>query len=185
MDDELSFKPAGDRPPEDETAAQRAEQFRLAEKLLSEQNLAAGIAGGLVGAVGGAIAWGAITIATGTVYSPVAIGVGALAGWGVQVFGRGVTNAYGYIAMALAVVGCLLGVLAETVFAPRSAGVSIMDVIRSLTLEDVIAIYQYSLGLFDLVAWAVAAWMASILAKRRLSREEGLAIYMYELHGPG
>ena len=83
----------------------------------------------------------------------------------------------------LAVFGCLLGVLAEVVFAPRRVGTSIMDVIGSLTLEEVIAIYQYALGYYYLVAWAVASWVAWILAKRRLSREEGLAVYMYELRG--
>ncbi len=159
------------------TDVERAEQYRLAEALIAEQNFVNGLAAGVVASIAGAIAWGAISIATGYMIGWVAIGLGVLVGYGMQVFGKGLTAKYSAVAAVLAVVGCLGGNFAAAVmFEVKNYGVPVGDVLSTLTMRDIVAFYTETLEIMDLVFWALAVGAAWQFAPRNLTDEEGFAM---------
>ncbi len=159
------------------TDAEKAEQYRLAETLIGEQNFVNGLAAAVVATIAGALAWGAISIATGYMIGWVAIGLGVLVGYGMQMFGRGLSAKYSVVAAALAVVGCLAGNLAAAVmFEMRNYGVSLGDVFSGLTINDIIAFYTETLEIMDLVFWALALGAAWSFAPRKLTPDEEIAL---------
>ena len=159
------------------TDAKRAEQYRIAETLIAEQNFVNGLAAAIVAAIAGALGWGVISVATGYMIGWVAIGVGVLVGYGMQVFGRGLTAKYSLFAAVLAVVGCLVGNLAAAImFEMRSYGLSFSGVLSGLTLNDIVTFYTETLEVMDLVFWVLALGAAWSFAPRKLTPEEQTAM---------
>ncbi len=154
---------------------EREAQFRLARKLLDEQQPRAAVLAGFLTSVSGAIVWGTIGFIAGASYSIVAILLGAMVGYGVKIFGRGVTNLYGYIAAGFAVFGCVLGNAATLVLLAVTSGRR-FDSLPSRFLD--------SFSLMDIVYWLVAIYGAWWFARRDLTREQGLALHQYESRRP-
>ena len=154
-----------------------AEHYRLAESLIAEQNLGAGIAASVVAALAGAFAWGVAAVVIGQVPAWFAIGLGALVGYGMQLFGRGLTTKYSVIAAGLAIVGCLAGyVAAAIIYEARDSADSIGDILSKLYFADIVGFFVRELGFLDvffLILAAVAAWY---FAQRDLTREQEFAI---------
>ena len=71
--------------------------------------LVLGTLGAIAGALLGALAWGAITAATGFQIGYMAVGVGFLAGYGMRTLGGGRDAADGLIAGVVALAGCIVG----------------------------------------------------------------------------
>ncbi len=162
------------------TDVEKAEQYRLAESLIAEQNFVNGLAAAVVASIAGAIAWGAISMATGYMIGWVAIGLGVLVGYGMQMFGKGLTAKYSAVAAVLAVVGCLGGNLAAAVmFEVKNYGASVGEVFSTLTMRDIIAFYTETLEIMDLVFWLLAVGAAWQFAPRQLADEEELAMRAY------
>lgn len=86
----------------------------LQRQLEAQQNLPMAIVGGLVASLIGAAVWAGITVATKYQIGWVAVGVGFLVGYAVNMLGKGVTPKFGYIGAAFAMFGCLLGNLLST-----------------------------------------------------------------------
>ncbi len=86
-----------------------------------KRRLLLGTVGAIAGALLGAIAWGAITAATHFQIGYMAVGVGFLAGYGMRTLGGGRDRADGFIAGAVAFLGCVLGNLLTVIieFAPQ------------------------------------------------------------------
>lgn len=163
------------------TDLDRAEQYRLAETLIGEQNFTNGLAAAVVAAIAGAFGWGVVSMATGYMVGWVAIGLGVLVGYGMQVFGRGLTAKFSAAAAALAVFGCLAGNLAGAIlYDARTYGLSARDIFSGMTLDDVVAFYSGTLTFMDLVFWLLAVGAAWQFAPRRLSVDEEIAIRRYE-----
>jgi len=74
-----------------------------------QPNLMAGIGGGVVAAVGGAVAWGIITALSNYKLGIVAIGIGFLVGYAVRTFGKGYDTSFGIAGAILALFGCIGG----------------------------------------------------------------------------
>ena len=172
MVDELEPQPSVVSQGNDDRSAGREAQFRLARQLIAEQNPGGAIMGGFGAALVGALAWGAIALVTGGSYSIVAIGLGAMVGYAVKIFGKGVTDLYSYIAAGFAVFGCLAGKAIT------------LALIGGRGYERLLSRFFSSLGFMDLVFWFVAIFGAWWFAKRDLSKEQGLAMYQYELRRP-
>ena len=159
------------------TDAEQAEHYRVAEALIGEQNFINGLAAAVVATIAGALGWGAISVATGYMIGWVAIGIGVLVGYGMQVFGKGLTAKYSAVAAVLAVVGCLAGNFAAAVmFEMKSYGASVSDVLTGLTINDIIAFYTQTLEAMDLLFWALALGAAWSFATRKLTPDEEMAM---------
>jgi hypothetical protein len=160
-------------------------QFRLAQAVIGEQSLAGAVIAGLVGAIAGAFAWGAVALGTGAIIAVVAIGVGALVGFGVRVFGRGVTDVYAIVATSMAILGCAAGnLLALILFELAALDLSISQAVALLDPKRLLDDFVGTLGIMELFYWLVAAYSAWWLAKRGLSKEEAAALDAYWRYGP-
>lgn len=80
-----------------------------AERNPAAAGLPLAIVGGLVGAVIGGVIWALVGVLTEREVGYVAIGVGALAGYGVLALGRQKGPMYQIIAVAMSVIGIFLG----------------------------------------------------------------------------
>lgn len=159
------------------TDAEQAEQYRVAEALIDEQSFVNGLAAAVTATIAGALGWGAISVATGYMIGWVAIGLGVLVGYGMQVFGKGLTAKYSAASALLAVIGCLSGNLAAAVmFEIKNYGASVEEIFAGLTIDDIIAFYTETLEIMDLVFWALALGAAWSFAQRKLTPEEALAM---------
>ena len=127
------------------------------------RRLVLGTLGALVGAVIGAIAWGAITAATHFQIGYMAIGVGFLAGYGMRTLGGGRDRADGAIAGIVAFLGCVLGNLLTIVidFAPHDAAHrGIVELTLLILLSPKLAWFMLSenFSLMDLLFYALAVY---------------------------
>lgn len=179
MTDELKPPPATapDAGKEQNVAAQVA----LAKQLLSEQNFVNGTAAGIIAMLAAALAWGFITVLTGYNYSLVAIGVGVLVGFAIQIGGKGLSVRFSAVAAVLSVAGCMGGnLMAGVIYEARFTDAGILDVLFSLSMDDIIAFYSETLAFMDLIFWLVAVAASWQIAQRRLTDEEAMALYTYE-----
>lgn len=160
------------------------EELRMAEALLAEQNMLAAVLAGAAGAIAGALAWGAVALGTGAIVAVVAIGVGALVGFGVRVFGRGVTDVYAVTATAMAVLGCAAGnLLALVLFELAALDLSIAEAASLLEPKRILADFISTLGIMELFYWLIAAYSAWWLAKRGLNEKQARALETYWRYG--
>lgn len=182
MTDELTPPP----PPAPEAGKEQnvAAQLALAEQLLSQQNFVNGTAAGIIAMLAAAVGWGVITVMTGYNYSLVAIGVGLLIGYAIQLGGKGLSARYSAVAAVLSVLGCAGGnLMAGVIYEAQYMDADVLDVLFTLTAEDIVAFYSETLAFMDLVFWLVAVAASWQFAQRRLTDEEAMALYTYE-HQP-
>lgn len=159
------------------TDAKLAERYQIAERLIAEQNFGLGVVAAVVAALAGALAWGVVTVITGGIPAWFAIAIGALVGYGMQVFGRGLTTKYSVVAAVMAIVGCVAGNLAAyVIFQSKASFRSIDEILSTLDLADLIDFYVRALGLLDLFFYFLAAVAAWYFAQRDLTQEEDFAM---------
>jgi len=75
----------------------------------AQQSFSLALAGGLIAAAVGAMAWTLITGATSSQIGWMAIAVGLLVGGTVRMLGRGLDRSFGHLGVTLTIFGCLLG----------------------------------------------------------------------------
>ncbi len=126
-------------------------------------NLLLGTLGAIVGALLGAIAWGAITAATHFQIGYMAIGVGFLAGYGMRMLGGGRDRADGVIAAIVALLGCVLGNLLTVVidFAPHDEahrGVAELTLLILFKPKLAWLMLSDNFSIMDLVFYALAVY---------------------------
>lgn len=163
---------------------EKQNNYELADRLFSEQNLAAAVIAGAVATLLAAAAYG-ITVATWTFsYGFAAAGVGIVIGLSMGFLGRGISTKFAVVATLYTITGCAIGNLfrAMVELAPATA-TSPIDVLRSNSLSVLVERSISNVSIVDLVFWFVAVFCAVFLAKRPLSRAERLAIGMFELKG--
>jgi large-conductance mechanosensitive channel len=158
--------------------------YELAEKLLSEQNLAAAVIVGAVATLLAATIYGIIVAKWNFSYGFAAAGIGIAVGISMQYLGRGIEMKFAVTASVYTIAGCILGNIFGTVMRlPIENAISTFDVFRSHAFS-VLSRWSISyVSFIDLVFWFVAVAAAVFLVKRPLSRSEGLAISMYEMKG--
>ena len=157
-----------------------ATSYRLAESLIAEQSFGAGIGAGIVAALVGALAWGVTAVIVGAVPAWFAIGLGALVGYGMQLFGKGLSTKYSIAAAFLAIFGCLTGyVAAAIIYEAKGSADTIAEIIEKLYLADIVGFFVRELGFLDVLFLALAAVTAWYFAQRDLNREQRFAVRSY------
>jgi len=157
---------------------EKEHNYQVAKKLLAEQNFQKAILTGSIATVLAAGIWGVIAALTGFVVSYMAIAVGTLVGFAVQLGGKGIDNKYAVLASALAIIGCISGNVAATViYEAHTYQRPISAILSEIDAVSIIDFVQADLQFADMIFWIFAIGAAAYFAKRRLSREEGLAIY--------
>lgn len=122
-----------------------------------------GTLGAVVGALLGAVAWGAITAATHFQIGYMAIGVGFLAGFGMRMLGGGRDRADGVVAGIVAFFGCALGNVLSAVieFAPHdNAHRGVVEIAMLVLLHPKLAWLMLSenFNVMDLLFYGLAVY---------------------------
>lgn len=154
----------------------------LAEKLLAEQNFVPALIAGAVAVVLSAMCYGLVVSEWRFSYGFAAVGIGMAVGLSMRYLGRGIETKFSFVAAAYTIVGCFLGNVFTAIFATGTAGAtSVLDIFRQNSLPELVDQALRYISLVDFVFWFVAVWCAVYLVTRSLTREESLAISMYQM----
>lgn len=168
------------------TPEQKKQNYERAKVLLAEQNFQTAVVAGLIATVLAAGIYAVIAVAAGYTVSYLAIALGTFIGFTIQFLGRGVESKFAVLASILAVVGCILGnFFAQLILTARSHGVSALDMASQISIQSIIDFVVSSFQPLTILYWLLAVATASYFAKRRLSREDGLAMYTYAHRAEG
>jgi hypothetical protein len=127
------------------------------QKMEKEQKLLSGIIAGLIAAIIGAILWGYITIWLNWQIGWMSIGVGALVGLGVRIFGKGISIKFGIAGAILALLGCVLGnIFVNYLAISRAYEIPLFDVIKNIPFKDVIDLFKATFEWIDILFYAIA-----------------------------
>ena len=162
--------------------AEKQRNYAIAEKLFAEQNFVAAAIAGAVACVLAAVAYAIVVAMWGYAYGFAAAAVGVAVGIAMQYLGRGIASKFGVLAAMYTIIGCLLGnVFWPIIMLARAGAISPTGGLSSESLAVLFERALSNLGFIDLVYWFVAVFAAVFLAKRPLSREQRLAIGLYEM----
>lgn len=118
----------------------------------------------------------------GATYSFLTAGIGLAVGFTMQFVGRGLAPRFSVLAAVYALVGCLLGNLfAVVIYIARASVVSPFKVLLDSTPGELAGWMVSGLQFTSLLFWILAIGTASYFVKRRLSREERVAVRIYEI----
>ncbi len=162
---------------------EKQRNYDLAEELLSEQNFIVAVIAGAVAMILAAGIYSVMTSASGGFsYSFMAAAIGIAIGFTMQYFGRGIAMKFAVVASIYAILGCILGNLfAAVLYVARANQISPFDVLLNVPASEMSGWVFADLQFADLIFWIAAVGGAVYFVKRRLSREEGVALHMYEM----
>jgi len=151
-----------------------AQKFRrYMEGLRQQQRLGPGILSGITAAAIGAIGWAAVTYLTNNQLGAMAVAVGALVGFAVRKFGKGIDIQFRILAALLALLGCLVGnLLVVCIIIARHGGFSVIGVISELTPAGAIKWLQATFDPVDIVFYGIAVYAGFKFAVRGLTQED-------------
>ena len=160
---------------------EKQRNYELAEKLLSEQNFGGAVIFGAAAMIVASGIYGFIG-SSGATFSFMAAGIGLAIGFTMQFLGRGIATKFAVVVSVYAITGCLLGnLIAAVIYVARMNVTSPFEVLFGTPPSELASWIVSDLQFADLIFWIVAIGAAGYFVKRRLSREEGLAIHMYEM----
>lgn len=114
---------------------------KLYKRLILEQNVPAAVIVGFLTSVLGAVIWALLTIATGLQIGIMALGIGALVGIFVRIYGKGITIKFGVIGAIFSLFGCVLGNLMSSVaLISEYYEIGFWSVFSQLTMTQIIQI---------------------------------------------
>lgn len=142
-------------------------------RLRSQQNLIGGILAGMFASMIGAIVWAVITVTTEHQIGFMAIGVGFLAGYAIQIAGKGIDRIFGVIGAVLALLGCAIGnLLGICWLLAKHNDISFFTVLSVLEYEAVINLMSKWFSPIDLLFYGIAGYEGYKFAFRRLTDAE-------------
>lgn len=161
---------------------EKQKHYKMAEKLISEQNFSAAVIAGAIAMLLAAVAYGIVVALWPFSYGFAAAGIGIVIGFFMGFLGRGISMKFSVVAAVFTVVGCVLGNLfVKIVDLAQTTAESTVDVIQSSSFSGLAQWSVSGLSLIHIVFWFVAVVAAVFLAKRPLSRAQKLAIGLLEL----
>lgn len=145
---------------------------RFVIQLKREQNMTLGTVFGLIACAIAALVWAGITVVTGYQASIVAIGVGYVVGFAVQLGGRGVDPQYGALGGALSLLSVLLGnILSIFGIIARQEEVRFMEVALSFDYSQTPSLLMETFDVMDLVFYGIAVLVGFGASVRSLEDE--------------
>lgn len=150
---------------------------RLGDELLLEQNFNLALAGGAMAAIIGAVLWAALTYAFEAQIGFMALGVGALVGFAIQLFGKGITKPYGILGAVFSFLGCAVGnLLATLVFVSKMEGIPLLELFGYLDFTVVGLLMVETFNFMDLLFYGLAIVEGYKFSFRRLSEDQMRAL---------
>ncbi|MGI9327921.1 MAG: hypothetical protein ACR2PZ_22065 [Pseudomonadales bacterium] len=161
----------------------KQQNYKLAAKLLAEQNFAAAVFAGFVAAIWSAGIYGiAKSLSESLYYSILAAVLGVAIGITMQILGRGIDRKFALAASATALLGCMLGnMFAVVVNVARATVVSPFIVLSNTTYSELYRWVFTDLRFADIMFGVIGIGGAAYFARRPLTREEGLALHFHRM----
>jgi hypothetical protein len=132
-----------------------------------------GIIGGMVAALIGAGAWATVTVLTNFQIGWMAVGVGFLVGYAVRVFGKGLSNVYGFVGATLALTGCLAGNLFSVcAVISKQEAIPFFDLISRLNPLIIIDLMKATFSPIDLLFYGIAVYEGYRFSFRQITQDE-------------
>lgn len=132
-----------------------------------EQNLNFAIITGILTSIIGGLVWALITVATGYQIGYMAVGIGALVGFGIRYAGRGIDPIYSYLGAGFALFGCLLGNFLTVVgYGAQELNISWFEVLNAVEFSLLLEIMGDSFSPIDLLFYGIAVYEGYRFAPR-------------------
>jgi hypothetical protein len=142
-------------------------------QLHQEQDLTSGFIAGSLAAIGTAVLWAVICVATNYVIGYMAIGVAAAVGFAIRKFGKGLSPAYGVMGAAFALLACALGNYLSIVgFAADELAMSYWDAVNILEPALVLEAMGEDFSPIDIAIYGIALYYGYRMAIRQVTEEE-------------
>jgi hypothetical protein len=124
-----------------------------------QSSLARGAIGGAAAALGGAILWAVITVATEFQIGWMAVGVGFLVGFAVRAMGKGSSAVFGVAGAVLALLGCLGGNYLSVVgFIAKAESVGYFQALGAIPLSQIPTLMAETFSAMDLLFYGIAIY---------------------------
>ena len=173
MNDELRPETQSEVQAVDEPVISDHQAQMALESFQSEQNLVTGTLAGLVASVVGAGVWAGITIVTEYQIGFMAIGIGLLVGFAVQLTGKGIGQSFGVVAAVMSLAGCMLGnILTITYFVADSEQMAFMDILGQLNVAIVVDMLSATFEAVDVLFYALAVYFGYKYAFRQITEDD-------------
>jgi len=151
------------------------------KRLLEAQSVRNAITASLISIIIFSILWSMISTLIGSIYPWMAMVMGVLVGIAVRRAGLGLDWRFPLIAAVFAAIGALVGnIVVAAAFTAPQLGTDTLTVLRSLTALTWPVFFDEVMTPADLVFALFAAGLAAFFATRRLSREQYMAIRLWE-----
>lgn len=154
------------------------------ERLLARQDLGRGASGALVIGLLGIAAWVYASLLFDKYYPWGSILLGWLIGLAVQRYGRGVDYRFPLLAAAVTLPAGVFGSFVIALFLTgREFGMNPLELVNEISLHTVRTFLVRDFGTIGVIYLAFAAVLAAFFAKRRLRRNEAIALRRWRESG--
>lgn len=129
------------------------------EKIINDQNFSRALFFGMVAGILGAVLWALISVFIQLQFGFMAIGVGALTGFTIRYFGKGISINYSILGSLISLFGCLLGnFLMVVAFASREMDLSFFELFNHVPLRNIPQIMWSTAQPMDFVFYAITVY---------------------------
>ena len=145
---------------------------KVYNSLIMEQNFPAAIVTGFLASIAGAGIWAIITSTTGYQVGFMAMGVGALVGIAVRIFGKGITKQFGIIGAVFSLFGCVLGnLLSFVIYIAKYYQLDFWSVFSQLSFDQISQMMIAGFSFADIVFYAIAIGEGYRFALRQITEK--------------
>lgn len=144
--------------------------IQVFEKLRLEQDLGRGVSVGALMALVGAILWGTITVITEYQIGYMAIGIGAIVGYGIRTFGKGLDQIFGISGAIVALAGCMLGNFLSIIgFVANVEGLGYIETLSMFDYTLLLDVMVESFSPMDVLFYGIAIVTGYRLSFRKIT----------------
>ena len=141
-------------------------------QLIMEQNFPAALLSGFLASIIGAGIWALITVTTNFQIGFMAVGVGAIVGIAVRLFGKGITKQFGYLGAAFSLFGCLIGnILSLVILIADYYQITFWSVFSQLTFNQIVQMMMNWIKPVDFLFYAIALIEGYKFALRQITEK--------------
>ncbi|HTH57914.1 MAG TPA: hypothetical protein VL728_17825 [Cyclobacteriaceae bacterium] len=149
----------------------------IKNKFREQQDIVYAVVGATAAAMVGAVLWALVTVTTKYQIGYMAIGVGALVGFGVRFYGAGIDKIFGVIGVLFALLGCGLGnLLSQVGFITQAQQMSYLEVVSLLSPGIIADVLTEAFAPMDILFYGIAGYEGYRFAFRKISSADLQAI---------
>ena len=147
------------------------------QRIRNEQNLVMAAVAGAAAALVGACAWAAITVTTNFQIGWMAVGVGFLVGYAVNIFGKGIDKTFGIVGAVWSLAGCAAGNLLTVVGTiAKQQNIPIMNILEKLDVDIIATLMQATFSPMDVLFYGIAIYEGYRFSFRQITQADLMKI---------